>query len=68
MEVDGVQQFPSNGIRVIIVGASVGGLGAALECWRKGCEVLVLERADKLSPLGKQKTCHYDIEVKDNHC
>lgn len=52
--VDGVQRFPSNGIRVVVVGAGVAGLGAALECWRKGCEVTVLERADKLSVLGEQ--------------
>lgn len=52
--VDGVQRFPPNGIKVIVVGAGVGGLGAALECWRKGCDVVVLERGDKLSVLGEQ--------------
>ncbi|OQV08773.1 FAD binding domain-containing protein [Cladophialophora immunda] len=50
--VDGVHRLPGNGIQVIIIGAGVGGLGAALECWRKGCEVVVLERAEQLSPLG----------------
>lgn len=50
---DGVQRFPSNGLKIIIIGAGVGGLSAALECWRKGFEVVVLERADKLSVLGR---------------
>ena len=51
--IDGVHRSPNNGIKVIVVGAGVGGLGAAMECFRKGCEVVVLERGDKLSPLGK---------------
>ena len=51
--VNGVQRFPENDIKLIVVGAGVGGLQAALECWRKGCEVVVLERAEKLSPIGR---------------
>ena len=50
---DGVNRSPENAIKVVIIGAGVGGLQAALECWRKGCEVVVLERAEKLSPLGE---------------
>ncbi|KAK0367739.1 FAD binding domain protein [Colletotrichum limetticola] len=33
-------------ISVIIVGAGVGGLMAALECWRVGCSVRVFERSE----------------------
>lgn len=51
--VDGVKRFPRNGIKVIVVGAGIGGLSAALECWRKGCDVVVLERSELLSPLGR---------------
>jgi NADPH-dependent 2,4-dienoyl-CoA reductase/sulfur reductase-like enzyme len=51
--VDGVRRLAPNDIKVIIIGAGVGGLQAALELWRKGCEVTVLEKADNLSPLGK---------------
>ena len=54
--IDGVHRFPESGIKVIIVGAGVGGLATALECWRKGCDVVVLERAEKLSTLGMQAT------------
>lgn len=50
--VDGVHRLPQNGIKVVIIGAGVSGLQAALECWRKGCEVVVLEKASELSPLG----------------
>lgn len=53
--VDGVQRFPENGIKVVIIGGGVGGLQAALECWRKGCDVIVLEQAKKLSPLGRSE-------------
>ena len=51
--VDGVQRCPLNGIKATIIGAGVGGLLTALECWRKGCEVVVLERADSISAIGK---------------
>jgi len=52
---DGVQRFPKNGVRVAIIGGSVGGLQAGLECWRKGCDVVVLEQAQKLSPIGRSE-------------
>lgn len=52
-KVDGVQRLPVNGIKVVVIGGGVGGLGAALECWRKGCDVTVLERAEQPSPIGK---------------
>jgi threonine dehydrogenase-like Zn-dependent dehydrogenase len=50
--VDRVHRHPNQGIRVTIIGAGVAGLQAALECWRKGCEVVVLERVTELSPVG----------------
>jgi len=34
-----------SGISVLIVGAGVGGLVAALECWRKGHEVRIIEKS-----------------------
>lgn len=52
---DGVQRFPENGIKVAIIGGGVGGLQAAMECWRKGCDVVVLEQAQGLSPLGRSE-------------
>lgn len=51
--VDGVFRSNRLGVRVIVVGAGVGGLLSALECWRKGCDVVVLERAASISPIGK---------------
>ena len=50
--IDGVKRCPENGINVVVIGAGVAGLQAALECWRKGCDVTVLEKAEELSPLG----------------
>lgn len=50
---DGVHRADILGVRAIVVGAGVGGLLTALECWRKGCDVVVLERAAAISPLGK---------------
>lgn len=43
---------PSTGIKVIIVGAGFAGLTAAIECHRKGHEVLVLESFPELKILG----------------
>ncbi len=38
---------PETGINVLIVGAGMGGLMAALECWRKGHNIVgILERND----------------------
>jgi cation diffusion facilitator CzcD-associated flavoprotein CzcO len=36
---------PSTGISILIVGAGVGGIMTALECWRKGHTVRILERS-----------------------
>lgn len=51
---DDVQKSPDNGIKVLIVGAGIAGLQAALECWRKGCSVEILERSSELSSIGEQ--------------
>lgn len=40
-----VERYPETGISVLIVGAGIGGLMTALECWRKGLRVKVLERS-----------------------
>lgn len=41
------QRHPETGIDVLIVGGGMGGLMTALECWRKGHNVVgILERND----------------------
>ncbi|KAI1353609.1 FAD/NAD(P)-binding domain-containing protein [Xylaria sp. FL0043] len=50
--VDGVHRRPRTGIKVIVSGAGVGGMFAALECWRKGNDVEILEQSSALSTLG----------------
>ncbi|KAI1260506.1 FAD/NAD(P)-binding domain-containing protein [Xylariaceae sp. FL1019] len=50
--VDGVHRHAPSGIKVVISGGGVGGLLAALECWRAGHEVELLEQNDSLSTLG----------------
>jgi len=42
----------SSGIKVIIVGAGFAGLACAIECQRKGHEVLVLEKFSEMKTLG----------------
>jgi glycine/D-amino acid oxidase-like deaminating enzyme len=44
--------YPSSGIDVLIVGAGLAGLTAAIECTRKGHKVRVLERHDQISTMG----------------
>jgi hypothetical protein len=40
-------RHPSTGVSVLIVGAGMGGLMTALECWRKGHDVVgILERSE----------------------
>lgn len=40
-----VMRYPETGIDVLIVGAGLGGLTCALECWRKGHNVQILDRS-----------------------
>ncbi|WYZ36147.1 hypothetical protein EsH8_XI_000030 [Colletotrichum jinshuiense] len=49
---DGVVRSPQTGIQIVIVGAGIVGLMTALECWRKGNDVIVLEKAEQLSAIG----------------
>lgn len=46
-------RFTPTGISVLIVGGGVAGLLAALECWRKGHEVRIVERSPSRVQSGK---------------
>ena len=48
-----VERYPETGIDVLIVGAGVGGLTAALECYRKGHNFRIYEREPNISTAGK---------------
>jgi 2-polyprenyl-6-methoxyphenol hydroxylase-like FAD-dependent oxidoreductase len=39
-------------VKAVVVGAGIGGLGAALACRRAGHEVAIVERAESLEPVG----------------
>ena len=51
--IDGVHRMPSTGISILIVGGGIGGLNMALESWRQGHDVRVLEKAPSLDPIGE---------------
>ena len=38
-------------IKVIIIGAGLGGLACAIACRREGLETIILERAPKIEPV-----------------
>ena len=44
-------------VRVIVCGGSIGGLSAALNLLKAGCEVTVYERASAIQPAGAVCTC-----------
>jgi cation diffusion facilitator CzcD-associated flavoprotein CzcO len=46
---------PPSGINVLIVGAGVGGLVAALECHRKGHNVRIWERSESAAAGGEHQ-------------
>jgi hypothetical protein len=54
--VSGVQRHPETGIAAVIVGAGVGGIMTALECWRKGIQVRIFERSLKPETEGETDT------------
>ena len=45
-------RLPPSGVKVIVVGAGFAGLCAAIECDRKGHDVILLEKVADLKPLG----------------
>ncbi|KAF7181291.1 hypothetical protein CNMCM7691_000509 [Aspergillus felis] len=48
----GIVEARLNGIKVIIVGLGIAGLVAAIECYRKGHEIVGLERSPEIRVLG----------------
>ncbi|KAI1845924.1 hypothetical protein JX265_011180 [Neoarthrinium moseri] len=50
--VNGSTERPKTGIKVIVVGAGFGGLGAAIECHRNGHDVEIYEAFPELKALG----------------
>lgn len=50
---------PPSGISILIVGAGPAGLFAALECWRKGHDVRVIERSSEPTTAGKGFLLNY---------
>ncbi|KAJ5504132.1 hypothetical protein N7463_007006 [Penicillium fimorum] len=50
--VDGVLRYPPTGLKVLVVGGGPGGYFTALECWRKGHDVELLEKNGANSPIG----------------
>jgi NADPH-dependent 2,4-dienoyl-CoA reductase/sulfur reductase-like enzyme len=49
---DGIATPKSSGIKVIIVGLGYAGCVAAIECHRKGHEVIVYEQAPQITNIG----------------
>jgi 2-polyprenyl-6-methoxyphenol hydroxylase-like FAD-dependent oxidoreductase len=48
-----------NGISVLVSGAGVGGLMTALECWRRGFDVRIIERTKGVVTTGDSFTIGY---------
>ncbi|KAI1768369.1 hypothetical protein GGR53DRAFT_462621 [Hypoxylon sp. FL1150] len=51
--IEGVIRLPPTGLKTSIVGASIGGMMAASECWGKGFEAEIIEKATNLSALAQ---------------
>ena len=47
-------------IKVIIIGAGLGGLACAIACRREGLETVIIERAPKMEPVCKLGTTTYN--------
>ena len=53
----------SSGIKVIVVGLGYAGVVAAVECYRKGHEVLVYEQTNKVSEGGESRLDFVDERI-----
>lgn len=60
---DGVLRWPSTGLKVLIVGGGPAGLLTALECWKEGHDVEVVEKNSKNSTIGEP--CFLYMKQKD---
>lgn len=47
-----IAEYPKTGLKVVVVGAGFGGLTAAIECYLKGHEVVILEKTPTWTQLG----------------
>lgn len=59
--VDGVRRLSPTGISILVVGGGVGGMMTALESWRQGHDVRILERNPKLDTIGTYLPPNLDI-------
>ncbi|KFY84702.1 hypothetical protein V500_09074, partial [Pseudogymnoascus sp. VKM F-4518 (FW-2643)] len=50
--VDGVHRYPPTGLKVLVVGGGPGGYLTAIECWRKGHQVELVEKNSNNTPIG----------------
>ena len=48
-----LKRYPATGVDVLIVGGGIGGLYAAMHCYRKGHNVRVLESSSELDLNGR---------------
>ncbi len=63
-----VERRPSSGISVLIVGAGVAGVMSALECWRKGHNVRILERSPGPDAAGLYSTACLKMYIGNPNC
>jgi 2-polyprenyl-6-methoxyphenol hydroxylase-like FAD-dependent oxidoreductase len=61
MTAKAMDRYPLTGIDILIVGAGLGGLTAAIECYRKGHNVRVIEKRPDFSTFGTHHAAHESI-------
>lgn len=53
-------------MKVVIVGAGIGGLVCAISCRREGLDAVVLERAPELQPVRSPSKTTYNLSYISN--
>ena len=54
---------PDTGLNVIVVGAGLGGLACAIECRRKGHNVIVFENAPEIMRIGDTLVADFESQT-----
>ena len=62
-----LKRYPETGISVLIAGSGIGGLMTALECWRKGLSVEILERSAGPVFTGEMQQLRTAISSQESH-
>lgn len=56
---DSIRREPSSGLSILVVGGSIAGLGFAIEGYRKGHDIRIIDRRPNFDDYGNTETAPF---------